>query len=45
VRVMVTIVASASSNLGRVLKGTRTYVDVENPRKGVDRGLSLPVAR
>ena len=27
-----------------VPKGTRTYVDAENPRKGADRGLSLPLA-
>ena len=27
-----------------VPKGTRTYVDAENPRKGADRGLGVPLA-
>ena len=27
-----------------VPKGTRTYVDAKTPRKGADRGLSLPLA-
>ena len=38
-----TAVGNSSTKYG-VPKGTRTYVDGKTPRKGADRGLSLPLA-